>query len=172
MKTFLYVLLFISICFAAGGHAPSRTAVDGMYELVEIDSTEYSGKIKFGDATGTLDTLDGADSVRACEKISFPAGWEYILKCDSLSGDSASADSIVQVLLSSYSGADSLLSHGILDTIPLGGCSIALPIGKTNLGIGSKFDIWIKSVGTSCEILIKHLRMYKRRPRQWQTTTQ
>lgn len=165
MNKILFVFIAISIyclaLFAAGGRAPSRVAVDGMYQIEAVDSVK--NVTLFGSASAGLDTLDGADSVRCLKKWNPDPGWEYILTTNALSGAEA-ATANCQVFLDAKDVNDSLIVHTLLDTFAAAGGSILLPIGQEHAGVGAYFDVWIKSETASEEILIQKLWLHKRRP--------
>ena len=150
----LFVLLIVSVSFAAGGAAPTRIGVDGGYE-VEIDS-QY--------VYGGLDTLDGEDSIQILDAFNPTKGnrygFEYILATSALSGDSA-ANAIVQVIVSSKDANDSLIQHTIVDTIVAAGNFIKFPFAQTM--IAHYYDVWIKSLNANDEVLIQGMSLYRRR---------
>lgn len=150
----LFVLLVVSVSFAAGGAAPTRVGVDGGYE-VHIDS-QY--------VYGGLDTLDGADSIQILDAFNPTKGnrygWEYILATSALSGDSA-ANAVVQVYVTSKDKNDSLIQHTLVDTIPAAGSFILFPFEHTM--VAHTYDVWLKSLNANDEVLFKGVSIYRRR---------
>lgn len=151
MKKLLIFLALVSMLFAAGGHAPESLAVDGVYETQRVKTWTYS----------SLDTLAGDDSVKIYNNVGFDLGWEYILSCSALSGDSA-ATTVLQVIVGEYDNLDSLIKQNILDTIAAAGSKVVIPHGRKYFG--SHYDIWLKSLNATSEAVIEGLWLYKRRP--------
>jgi hypothetical protein len=154
MKKLLLILVLVSYLFAAGGSAPSRTAVEGMYEQEEVKAWTYS----------SLDTLDGADSISLFNGVGFDAGWQYILGNDALSGDSA-ANTVLTIIVVEKSNLDCTITHNIIDTLAAAGSKILLPISTTLFG--TTFDVWAKSGNANDETVIRGLWLWKRRPFVW-----
>jgi len=161
----LFVVAIVSISFAAGGTTPTKVVVDAGYE-VEIDTLYLVAGL-------ITDSLSGADSLKIRNDFrptkGNAYGWEHILACRGLDGDSA-ANAIVQVYVDVFDSKDSLISHSLIDTIPAAGGYILFPFGH-NI-IGTKYDIFLKSLNANDHVYPTGLSWYKRRPyavsKKWQ----
>ncbi len=163
MKKLLVILLLLAFGVYASTNAPTRRGVDGdyQYEMARIWTPSSGDSI-------ILDTLDGADSVRLMDNFGPRGGWEYVLQSGYLSGDSA-ANTIVQVVVKSYTNVDSLLASDVVDTIAASNRLVVIPFGQTLFG--QRFDVWLKSLNASDETVFENMIMWRRRIKQSNTFT-
>lgn len=155
-KLILFIVLFVSFLYAAGGNAPTYAAVDGGYEF-EVDSTYLPANLLTDSLSGD-DTLQIIDALNPTKGNRY--GWQYILAYRGLLGDSAD-NAIVQVYVDSKDAADSLIKHVLIDTMVEAGGFILLPLIGTM--IGHTYDVSIISLTATDHVYLSGLSLYRRR---------
>lgn len=163
ISVLLFVMILFSVGFSAGGAAPAKELNDRIW-VFDVD-TNYTATV---DSLPDIDTLDGEDSVRiytskARSNGGFKEGYQYIIACAALSGDSA-ANTVLQVILESRDKYDSLITRSVVDTIAAAGGYVKLPINETIFGNQKMYRIYLKSLNANDETVIKTLLIGRRRP--------